>query len=121
MTEQNAEPGLSDQQDDRAGQQDQAGEDTQAWSLEDSPESDEPGQSAGSGSIPEPQIDPEPDPGNEAGGVDAVPGNGTTPPVPPDEPLNAQMEEEEVPDEIQRLEDPDRAADTEDPSSESPG
>jgi hypothetical protein len=71
--------------------------------------------------IPEPHIDAEPDPGNEAGGVDAVPDKGTFPPVPPDEPLNAQMEEEKVPDEIQEREEPDRPADTEDPSSEPAG
>jgi hypothetical protein len=71
--------------------------------------------------IPEPRIDPDPDPGNEAGGVDAVPDNRTFPPVPPDEPLNAQMEEETVPDEIQEQEDPDRSADTADPSRESTG
>jgi len=71
--------------------------------------------------IPEPKIDPDPDPGNEAGGVDAVPEHGTHPPVPPDEPLNAQMEEEDVPDEIQEGEQPDRAADTEDPSTEPAG
>jgi hypothetical protein len=68
--------------------------------------------------IPEPQIDPDPDPGNEAGGVDAIPDNGTFPPVPPDEPLNAQMEDEEVPDEIQEPEEPDSGANTEDPSTE---
>lgn len=71
--------------------------------------------------IPEPQVDPDPDPGNEAGGVDAVEENGTFPPVPPDEPLNAQMEDEKVPDEIQEGEEPDRPADTEDPSKESSG
>jgi hypothetical protein len=68
--------------------------------------------------IPEPKVDPEPDPGNEAGGVDAAPANGTFPPVPPDEPLNAQMQEEKVPEELQQREEPDRAADTEDPTSE---
>jgi hypothetical protein len=71
--------------------------------------------------IPEPTIDRDPDPGNEAGGVDAVPEHGTFPPVPPDEPLNAQMEEEDVPEEIQEGEDPDRAADTDDPTSEPAG
>jgi hypothetical protein len=71
--------------------------------------------------IPEPQVDPDPDPGNEAGGVDAVEENGTFPPVPPDEPLNAQMEDEKVPEEIKEQEEPDRPADTEDPSKESSG
>jgi hypothetical protein len=68
--------------------------------------------------IPEPHIDPDPDPGNEAGGVDAVPENGTFPPVPPDEPLNAQMEDEKVPDEIKAPEEPDTGANVEDPSAE---
>jgi hypothetical protein len=71
--------------------------------------------------IPEPKIDPDPDPGNEAGGVDAAHEQGTFPPVPPDEPLNAQMEEETVPDELQQREQPDRPADTEDPSTEPAG
>ena len=71
--------------------------------------------------IPEPKIDPDPDPGNEAGGVDAVRENGTFPPVPPDEPLNAQMEDEDVPDEIQQPEDPDSRANVEDPSAEPSG
>jgi hypothetical protein len=71
--------------------------------------------------VPEPQVDPDPDPGNQAGGVDAVPENGTFPPVPPDEPLNAQMEEETVPDEVQEPENPDSDANTEDPTTEPPG
>jgi len=71
--------------------------------------------------IPEPKVDPDPDPGNEAGGVDAVPENGTFPPVPPDEPMSAQMADEKMPDEIQEREAPDRDADTEDPGSEPPG
>ena len=71
--------------------------------------------------IPEPTIDPDPDPGNEAGGVDAVEDGGLMPPVPPDEPLNAQMADEEVPDELKGREEPDREADTEDPSREPSG
>jgi hypothetical protein len=71
--------------------------------------------------IPEPQVDADPDPGNEAGGVDAVPENGIFPPVPPDEPLNAQMQEETVPDELQEPESPDSDANTEDPTSEPSG
>lgn len=70
--------------------------------------------------IPEPKIDPDPDPGNEAGGVDAVPENGTFPPVPPDEPLNAQMEDEVVPDEAREPEGQDSAANVRDPSAEPP-
>ena len=71
--------------------------------------------------IPEPQVDPDPDPGNLAGGADAVDDGGLTPPVPPDEPLNAQMEDEEMPEELTEKEEPDRAADTEDPTSEPSG
>jgi hypothetical protein len=68
--------------------------------------------------IPEPKIDPDPDPGNEAGGVDAVEENGTFPPVPPDEPLSAQMAEEKMPDEIKEPEEPDSDANVGDPSAE---
>ncbi|HEX2896377.1 MAG TPA: hypothetical protein VHO29_20405 [Marmoricola sp.] len=70
--------------------------------------------------IPEPKIDPEPDPGNEAGGVDAVHEQGTFPPVPPDEPLNAQMVDEAVPHPATEPESEDTAANTEDPSTEPP-
>jgi hypothetical protein len=68
--------------------------------------------------IPEPHIDPDPDPGNEAGGVDAVAENAIFPPVPPDEPMSAQMADEEVPDELRQTEEPDREADVDDPSAE---
>jgi len=68
--------------------------------------------------IPEPRIDPDPDPGNEAGGVDAVEENGTFPPVPPDEPLSAQMAEETMPDGIKEPEEPDSDANVDDPSAE---
>lgn len=71
--------------------------------------------------IPEPKLDPDPDPGNEAGGVDAVPEQGTFPPVPPDEPLSAQMADEDVPDAVQSSEEPDRPADEGDPGSEPSG
>jgi hypothetical protein len=70
--------------------------------------------------IPEPKIDPEPDPGNEAGGVDAVHENGTFPPVPPDEPLNAQMQEEAVPDQALEPEPQDTEANVENPTVEPP-
>jgi hypothetical protein len=71
--------------------------------------------------IPEPKIDPDPDPGNEAGGVDAVEDGGTFPPVPPDEPLSAQMADEEVPDELKEPEDPDSEANIDDPTAEPSG
>lgn len=70
--------------------------------------------------IPEPKIDPDPDPGNEAGGVDAVHEQGTFPPVPPDEPLNAQMVDEELPDATRQPESQDTAANTQDPGTEPP-
>ena len=68
--------------------------------------------------IPEPKVDPEPDPGNLAGGVDAVDDGSTFPPVPPDDPLAAQMADEELPDEVRRGEDSDSEANIEDPSIE---
>ena len=71
--------------------------------------------------IPEPKVDPDPDPGNEAGGVDAVREKAPFPPVPPDEPLSAQMSAEAVPDEIQTGEEPDTGANIEDPSTEPSG
>jgi hypothetical protein len=74
-----------------------------------------------SDNIPEPKVDPDPDPGNAAGGTDAVDEGGLTPPVPPDEPMSAQMADEEVPDELQETEEPDRDADVDDPSSEPSG
>jgi hypothetical protein len=68
--------------------------------------------------IPEPKVDADPDPGNAAGGADAVDDGGLTPPVPPEEPLNAQMEDEKVPDEIKTPEEPDSGANVGDPSAE---
>lgn len=68
--------------------------------------------------IPEPKIDADPDPGNEAGGVDAVEDSSMFPPVPPDEPLSAQMADEAVPDELKEPEDPDSEANVDDPSTE---
>ena len=70
---------------------------------------------------PEPTIDPDPDPGNAAGGVDAVEEEPILPPVPPEEPLNAQMADTEVPDELLEPEGHDREADLDDPSREPPG
>lgn len=73
-----------------------------------------------SADAPEPQVDAEPDPGNEAGGTDAVEEDTSLPPVTPDVPLSAQMEDDDVPDEIQEPEDPDTEANLEDPSAEPP-
>lgn len=67
--------------------------------------------------IPEPTVDEDPDPGNAAGGVDAPEQEVPFPPVPPDEPLSAQMTDE-VPDEVQEPEEPDSEADVEDPTAE---
>jgi hypothetical protein len=71
--------------------------------------------------IPEPKVDPDPDPGNEAGGVDAVEENGMFPPVSPDQPVSAQLPDGDVPDALKEAEEPDREADTDDPSSEPSG
>lgn len=70
------------------------------------------------GAAPEPTIDADPDPGNGAGGADAVTEETSIPPVTPDVPLSAQLDEDIVPDEIQEGETPDTDANTEDPSSE---
>ena len=70
------------------------------------------------GPAPEPQIDEEPDPGNEAGGPDAVEEETSIPPLTPDVPLSAQLDDEHVPDEIQEPESPDSEANVEDPSVE---
>lgn len=67
---------------------------------------------------PVPEIDPEPDEGNEAGGVDAVENPSVVPPVTPDVPLSAQVTDDQVPDGIQEPEEPDSDANTEDPSAE---
>lgn len=69
------------------------------------------------GTAPEPQVDQDPDPGNEAGGADAVAEQTSLPPVTPDVPLSAQLDED-VPDEIQEPEEPDSEANVENPSTE---
>ena len=71
--------------------------------------------------IPEPTVDEDPDPGNAAGGVDAVEEEHLVPPVPAGEPLNAQMADEKVPDELLEPEGHDREADIDDPSKEPAG
>lgn len=67
--------------------------------------------------IPEPTIDDEPDPGNEAGGPDAVVEPTTVPPLNPEVPLPPDIEDV-VPDEIQEPEEPDSEANVEEPSAE---
>lgn len=69
------------------------------------------------GAAPEPQIDAEPDPGNEAGGPDAVEEDTSIPPLTPDVP-SAQLEDDDVPDEIQEPEKPDTEANIDDPNPE---
>jgi hypothetical protein len=69
------------------------------------------------GAAPEPHIDEDPDPGNEAGGTDAVEEDTAIPPVTPDVP-SAQLTDDEVPDEIQEPEEPDSEANIENPSTE---
>ena len=73
------------------------------------------------GPAPEPQIDPEPDPGNEAGGTDAVEEETTFPPVTPETPLSAQIDDSDMPDEVSELEPSDTDANQEDPTAEPPG
>ncbi len=68
--------------------------------------------------VPTPEVDPDPDPGNEVGGTDAVEDDAGVPPVTPDVPLSAQLDDEHVPDEIQEPEEPDTEANVEDPSAE---
>jgi hypothetical protein len=73
---------------------------------------------------PTPQIDQEPDEGEAAGGVDAVLPAHVVDPVIPDPPVSAQIDEDQVPDEIQQPEDtngdketrPDDAKTTEEPT-----
>lgn len=67
---------------------------------------------------PVPQVDEDPDPGNEAGGPDAIVEDTPFPPLTPDVPLSAQLDEDVVPDEIQEPETPDTDANTDDPNSE---
>jgi len=68
--------------------------------------------------VPEPKIDDDPDPGNEAGGPDSIEEDTSIPPLTPDVPLSAQLEDDAVPDEIQEPETPDTEANTENPSAE---
>ncbi len=67
---------------------------------------------------PEPKVDANPDPGNEVGGPDAIPEDTAIPPVTPDVPLSAQVDDDVVPDEIQEPEKPDTSANTEHPTAE---
>ena len=69
------------------------------------------------GPAPEPRVDADPDPGNEAGGTDAVEEKAPMPPVTPDSPLPAQLEED-LPEEVTEPEGPDTEANIEDPSTE---
>ncbi|MCW2786839.1 MAG: hypothetical protein JWP74_3356 [Marmoricola sp.] len=73
------------------------------------------------GAQPVPQIDEDPDPGNEVGGTDAIAGDTTIPPLTPDVPRSAQMNDDDVPDELKEPEGPDREANLDDPSSEPSG
>ena len=69
--------------------------------------------SQGPGPKPEPQIDPPPDHG-PGGPADEVGTDTQHPPVEvPDQPMSAQVEEEEVPDEIEEADDTDTDADEE--------
>jgi hypothetical protein len=73
------------------------------------------------GQQPEPQIDADPDLGNEAGGVDAIEEETSRPLLTPEVPRPAQMDDDAIPEEIKEPEGPDREADIDDPSSEPSG
>ena len=70
------------------------------------------------GPAPEPQIDADPDPGNEAGGPDAVEEETGWPPVTPDTPLSAQIDDDDMPDGVTQPESKDSDANVDDPSAE---
>lgn len=72
------------------------------------------------GARPEPQIDSEPDEGNAAGGIDAIEEPVQVPALDTVVP-SAQLEDDEVPDEIQEPEGPDSEANIDDPSAEPSG
>lgn len=57
---------------------------------------------------PEPRVDPNPDEGDAAGGVDAVSPRHAEQPVTPEPPISAQLDEEAVPEEIQERDDSDQ-------------
>lgn len=69
------------------------------------------------GARPVPRIDEEPDEGNAAGGVDAVAEPKEINPLTPDVP-SAQLDEDDVPDQIQEPEEPDSEANIDDPNPE---
>lgn len=75
---------------------------------------------------PEPRVDPEPDPGDAAGGVDAVEPRRPEYPVTPEPPIGEHPLDDIVPDELNEPEgpDPDTVAvqpDDEKTTSEPPG
>jgi hypothetical protein len=70
------------------------------------------------GPAPEPQIDQNPDLGNEAGGADAIDEATVIPPLTPDVPLSAQVDDQIVPDELKEPEGPDSEIDDDDPNPE---
>jgi len=69
------------------------------------------------GPAPRPEVDEDPDPGNQAGGPDAVEEETVLPPVTPDTP-SAQLQDEDLPDEVSEPESPDSEANVDDPSAE---
>jgi len=70
------------------------------------------------GTPAEPTIDENPDPGNAAGGTDAVVEDIAAPPVSRELPAHEQASHPDVPDELLEPEGPDREANIEDPSTE---
>ncbi|MET3962755.1 hypothetical protein ABIE44_002689 [Marmoricola sp. OAE513] len=71
-----------------------------------------------------PTIDENPDPGNAAGGTDAIedptPSTEETP-LTRDLPASEHVDQEQIPDELQEPEGPDSEANLDDPSAEPPG
>ena len=69
----------------------------------------------------QPQLDEDPDPGAAVGGTDAIaePTPGTEePPLTREVPASAQVDRDEIPDELQQPEGPDSEANMDDPSAE---
>ena len=70
---------------------------------------------------PEPRIDANPDEGEAAGGVDAVTAPHPPDPVIPEPPISAQLDQDEIPDEVEEPEEPDTGAQEAQPQGEETG
>jgi hypothetical protein len=71
------------------------------------------------GPMPEPHLDPPPEPG-PGGPADMIEHPTDLPPAVPDQPRSAQVEEEQVPDEIEQPEELDEEEKDVDPGDEEP-